>query len=101
MSTAPPLLSSDSTLSNVSSPSRRRHARGPSIYVLEIRGLERLFGTMDQDSQIVPIHAEFLTHFIFVALVQKNCPDQSLIAFRQSAKNLAHLFLHLSGRDNP
>ena len=57
---------------------------------LLITNQELLFGTMEQDAQVVARDAEFAADFIFVAFFEEDGAQDLLVLFGQTAQHLAH-----------
>src|SRR5579862_5756359 len=97
MAATPPLyICSDRTAHIVSClfPDRR-----PALDILQVDGLKRLFGAMQQHSQVIAVNPEFPAYFILVQLFEENGAQDSPVALRHLIEDFANLLLHLTGSD--
>src|SRR5215469_2653307 len=96
MATTPPLYTcSDATPHIVSSlfPYRR-----PSLDVLKVDGLKRLFGAVQQHPQVIAVDSKFPAHLILVQLFEEDGAKNSPVSLGHFIENLADPVLHLAGR---
>jgi len=56
---------------------------------------------MQQNPQIVPVHAELAADLVLFLLLEEKRPQELLVLLRQPAQGLADVFPHLFGVEHP
>ena len=81
-----------------SCPGRRNLPLGV-LRLLQVVRLERLFGAMKENSEVLTAHTKLAAHFVFVAFLKEQSFDQAAIFFRELVENLPNGLLRLPRGD--